>query len=94
MKVKPNPGKLMRDPVTRMPLPAEGKEVPNNSFWRRRIKDGDVIAVPDGPLPAPATKPEPINQTADDVSEPEPEKPEPTPKKKAAAKKKAANKKS
>jgi hypothetical protein len=27
-------------------LPAEGAEVPNTEYWRRRIADGDVILVP------------------------------------------------
>lgn len=46
MRVKPVvPGAIIRDPVTRMPLPAEGGEVPDNSFWRRRIRGGDVKLV-------------------------------------------------
>jgi hypothetical protein len=27
-------------------LPAEGAEVPDTEYWRRRIADGDVILVP------------------------------------------------
>jgi hypothetical protein len=26
-------------------LPKEGAEVPDNTFWRRRLKDGDVSLV-------------------------------------------------
>jgi hypothetical protein len=28
-------------------LPKEGAEVPDNTFWRRRLKDGDVSLVPE-----------------------------------------------
>ena len=34
---------MVRDPVTRKLLPAAGAEVPNTSFWRRRVRDADVI---------------------------------------------------
>lgn len=44
MKVKPTiPGAVIRDPVTRQPLPAEGGEVPDNVFWRRRLIFGEVV---------------------------------------------------
>ncbi|AGC43258.1 hypothetical protein MYSTI_01927 [Myxococcus stipitatus DSM 14675] len=43
MFVKPKPGALVRDPVTRQPLPVEGREVPENSFWLRRLAVGDVL---------------------------------------------------
>ena len=33
------------DPVTYQPLPAEGRHVPNVSFWRRQIKQGRVELV-------------------------------------------------
>lgn len=42
MKVKPVAGRLVRDPLTMQPLPEDGREVPDNPFWRRRIRDGDV----------------------------------------------------
>ncbi|MBK5075091.1 DUF2635 domain-containing protein [Budviciaceae bacterium CWB-B4] len=42
MFVKPNAGRLVRDPVKGTFLPETGEEVPDNSFWRRRLKDGDV----------------------------------------------------
>jgi hypothetical protein len=29
-------------------LPKDGAEVPDNTFWRRRLKDGDVSLVPEG----------------------------------------------
>lgn len=33
----------VRDPATKRPLPAEGKEVRESSFWLRRLADGDVV---------------------------------------------------
>lgn len=42
MFVKPKPGRILRDPRTHLPLPEEGKEVPSNSFWVRRLECGDV----------------------------------------------------
>jgi hypothetical protein len=55
MRVKPKDGRtIVRDPITKEPLPATGKRVPNNSFWRRRIKAGDAVLVEDTPPPAPA----------------------------------------
>lgn len=39
------PGLLIRDPHTKRPLPAEGGRVPNNTFWRRRLRSGDVVLV-------------------------------------------------
>jgi hypothetical protein len=46
MRVKPtNPNAVIRDPHTRLPLPAAGGDVPENSFWIRRLRDGDVVRV-------------------------------------------------
>lgn len=46
MKVKPAiEGAIIRDPITKQPLPAQGREVPDNSFWRRRLADGEVVLV-------------------------------------------------
>jgi hypothetical protein len=43
MIVKPVvPGAVIRDPVTRQALPAEGGEVPDNTFWTRRWLGGEV----------------------------------------------------
>jgi hypothetical protein len=41
--VKPQPGMIVRDPRTKLPLPESGKEVPSNSYWIRRLKGGDVV---------------------------------------------------
>lgn len=46
MFVKPvDPSAIIRDPHTRQPLPAEGGEVPETSFWVRRVRDGSVVVV-------------------------------------------------
>ena len=43
MKVKPAAGRIVRYPTPPYAmLPAEGREVPDNQYWRRRIRDGDV----------------------------------------------------
>lgn len=42
MFIRPKNGILIRDPKTNLYVLPEGKTVENNSFWRRRIKDGDV----------------------------------------------------
>jgi hypothetical protein len=48
MRVKPvDPNAVIRDPHTRQPLPADGGDVPENSFWVRRLRDGDVVLVKD-----------------------------------------------
>ncbi|WP_298281256.1 DUF2635 domain-containing protein [Acidocella sp.] len=44
MFVKPAPDRLVRYPATNQPLPAEGADVPDDAFWLRRVRDGDVIA--------------------------------------------------
>ncbi|RJX35664.1 MAG: DUF2635 domain-containing protein [Desulfarculus sp.] len=38
----PAPGLVVRDPETFAPLPPEGAPKPLNSYWRRRLRDGDV----------------------------------------------------
>lgn len=48
MFVKPShPDLLVANPEARPPmprhLPAEGAEVPDSQYWRRRIADGDVV---------------------------------------------------
>ncbi|HFV9182098.1 TPA: DUF2635 domain-containing protein, partial [Yersinia enterocolitica] len=45
-----------RDPVKGTFLPESGAEVPDNSFWRRRLNDGDVVREqPKEAKPAPET---------------------------------------
>ncbi|MFG1246793.1 DUF2635 domain-containing protein [Xanthobacter sp. 91] len=43
--------RLVRDPRDGKPLPAEGRMVPLNAFWQRRLRDRDVEIAPD-PLPS------------------------------------------
>lgn len=45
MIVKPAAGRLVRDPITFKPLPEEGAEKPNATYWRRCIARGDVVEI-------------------------------------------------
>lgn len=36
---------VVRDPITRLPLPAEGEVKPLDTYWSRRLVDGDVVMV-------------------------------------------------
>lgn len=47
LKVKPaNENIIVRMPEKQyQALPIDGDEVPNNSYWQRRLKDGDVERV-------------------------------------------------
>ena len=48
----PKPGLLVRDPATMRPLPPEGAAKPMNTYWRRRLMDGDVsLAIAPAPEP-------------------------------------------
>jgi hypothetical protein len=51
MKVKLAPGRALRDPQTKtLMMPGDVRDVPDNSmYWRRRLRDGDVV-----PAEAPA----------------------------------------
>jgi hypothetical protein len=74
LKVKPvDPNAVIRDPQTRRQLPAEGAEVPDNNFWRRRLRSYTdscgvyhapcvvlIDAVPAAPVPAQPVGDEPI----------------------------------
>ena len=45
-KIKPKvKGKSVLDPITYKALKATGEVKPRNSYWLRRIKDGDVVEV-------------------------------------------------
>lgn len=53
MFVKPQPGRLVRDPMTKLPMSAEGRDVSETSYWLRRLRAGDVaLATPPAPVPA------------------------------------------
>jgi len=49
MYVVPAEGLVIRDPVTLIPLPLEGAEVPLSQHWLRRLERGDVREVPRPP---------------------------------------------
>ena len=51
MRVKPAEGRMVRDPRSMALLPEEGRDVPRNSFWLRRVRDKDVV-VEDDKAPA------------------------------------------
>ncbi len=38
-----DPDAIVRDPLTRRPLAAEGEEKPLSTYWRRRLKAGEVV---------------------------------------------------
>lgn len=38
-----HPDLVVRDPVTLQPLPAEGDLKPLDTYWQRRLIDGDVV---------------------------------------------------
>jgi len=62
----PTPGALVRDPFTKRPLPLEGAEVPETSFWLRRLRDGDITvhaeASPAATSSRPALRPAPVQE--------------------------------
>jgi hypothetical protein len=39
------PGRRVRDPQTLALLPPDGQRKPLNSYWLRRLRDGDVMRV-------------------------------------------------
>jgi len=41
--IKPAPGRKVRDPITTHPLADKGEKKPRNTYWLRRIAEGDVI---------------------------------------------------
>lgn len=44
MRVKPAPGLKVRDPSTKLLLPDDGIDVPDDSIlWTRMLNDGDVV---------------------------------------------------
>jgi hypothetical protein len=43
MYIHTAPGIVIRDPDLLDLVPPEGREVPDTSFWQRRLRDGDVI---------------------------------------------------
>lgn len=55
--VKPAPGLLVRNPQRNyQPLPPEGAPVELDQYFIHRLRDGDVVRVPD-PQPTPEAAP-------------------------------------
>ena len=43
MRVKPKPGLIVRQPTPpHAPLPTDGANVPESSYWLRRLKEGSI----------------------------------------------------
>lgn len=55
MKLKPANGRAVRDPVKGTLLPETGADVVVDSFWRKRLRDGDVVEVTDTATTSTAT---------------------------------------
>jgi hypothetical protein len=53
MTVYPAAGRVVPDPEAGGDLPAEGREVPRDAYWLRRLRDRDVTL--DAPKQAKAT---------------------------------------
>jgi len=45
IKIKPEKGLLVRDPLTREPLKIAGENKPRNTYWIRRLNDKSVHLV-------------------------------------------------
>ncbi len=52
MFAKPKDGLVILDPHTLRPLPAEGAEVEESSYWLRRLQDEDIVVVKKPPAAA------------------------------------------
>ncbi len=46
LHIKPKAGLDVIDPVSFAPLAAEGESKPRNTYWLRRLRDGDVEEIP------------------------------------------------
>jgi hypothetical protein len=61
MKVKPaGPDRAVPYPGTNTLLPAEGAVVPDNTYWRRRLRGGDVVLLDDRPVEEHPPAPQPL----------------------------------
>lgn len=75
-KIHVRPGSKM---IVRHPFPPysalrkEGEHVPNNTYWRRRIKDKDVFLIKEKPAPPP--KPAPVLKPPPPPTPPPPKEP-------------------
>lgn len=62
MTVYPATGRVVPDPEAGGDLPAEGREVPRDAYWLRRLRDRDVTL--EVPKPAKATTKTPAPATS------------------------------
>lgn len=61
MLIKPAPGLRIRDPRSRLHIPEAGVEVSDtDTYWARRLVDGDVVLVEARPAPVATTKSTPV----------------------------------
>lgn len=67
MFVKPAPRLLVRDPQTKFPLPAEGREVQSTSYWLRRVASGDV-ELTEAPTPEESASKDSYRPDSDEVN--------------------------
>jgi hypothetical protein len=49
IRVKPAPGKMVRDPVTFQLLALEGEDKPRDRYWIQRLREGSVVEVTEQP---------------------------------------------
>lgn len=57
MLIKPAPGIKVRDPASRLLIPETGLEVAeHNTYWLRRLADGDVVEAKPAPTKAPTSR--------------------------------------
>lgn len=53
MRIKPKAGLRIRHPLTKLPIPETGIDVPDtDTFWTRRLADGDVVLAEPEQAPA------------------------------------------
>lgn len=61
MYVKAAPGMKIRDPDLKDLIPDDGRDVPDTDYWRRRLRDGDVV---EAKPPAAASEADPAPEQA------------------------------
>lgn len=66
MFVKPTRFARVLDPETRIPVPEHGRDVPETTYWLRRLRCGDLVRAE--PLDTTSTIDDtrPLHQTPDD----------------------------
>ena len=45
MRIKPRAGLKIRHPLTKLHISADGIDIQPDTFWTRRLADGDVVEV-------------------------------------------------